>query len=448
MQITPFYSGRMAYDITADNGDKYVFVPKEFAEKGFVQDGLQWFEPEFLKAGAFEKAATFTLPDASGISDQAKALYQDPTQGYIWKAEDYAPINKDDFTMQSYPIGALPPIEGLARVKNQYNDQLVYKVPTEEGWQQTYIWGQNDNGSVKYRSVKVTPGKSLLGKVFGSAGDTLANFVNEGLGAINSLGPIPNLAIAAISPQTAAAIAAANAGQGAATGDWESAAINAGKAAILSNAGGAEADPNAVGGVTGPDNIDVGGGWSPAAGATAAELEAARLALEQPVTAEQITTNIAGDNIDAGGGWSPATGATETELAQARAAMAADSGLTFKQALDGVRAGLFVNAIAGDPLGLGGGTPSVGGGTTGFDIVPVPTEWKSPTYAPSAAPIDLESIFSNQNMLGGTQWQNLPSQNNLTFNEIFASGQQYTPMGTPVDINQIVGSILGQTTTG
>jgi hypothetical protein len=29
-------------------------------------------------------------------------------------------------------------------------------------------------------------------------------------------------------------------------------------------------DPNAVGGVTGPDNIDVGGGFNPAAGATAA----------------------------------------------------------------------------------------------------------------------------------------------------------------------------------
>ena len=40
------------------------------------------------------------------------------------------------------------------------------------------------------------------------------------------------------------------------------------------------ADPNAVGGATGPDNIDIGGGWSPATGATAAELEAARLALE------------------------------------------------------------------------------------------------------------------------------------------------------------------------
>ena len=225
MQITPFYSGRMAYDITADNGDKYVFVPKEFAEKGFVSDGVQWYEPEFLKKGAFDKASTFTLPDASAISDQAKALYQDPTQGYIWKAEDFKPINSDDFTFQNYVItDKYPAIEGLARVKNQYNDQLVYKVPTASGYQQSYIYDMNDKGT-QFRSVSITPGRSLLGKVFGSAGDTVANFVNEGLGAINSLGPIPNLAIAAISPQTAAAIAAANAGQAAAQGDWDRAQL-------------------------------------------------------------------------------------------------------------------------------------------------------------------------------------------------------------------------------
>ena len=121
-------------------------------------------------------------------------------------------------------------------------------------------------------------------------------------------------------------------------------------------------------------------------------------------------------------------------------------GLTFAQAADLAKAGLLVNAITGDPLGLGGGQPEQAAPTR-FEIVPVPTEWKSPTYATSAAPIDLESIFSNQNMLGGTQWQDLPSQRNMSFNDIFAAGQQQTPMGTPVDINQIVGSILGQTAT-
>jgi hypothetical protein len=267
-------------------------------------------------------------------------------------------------------------------------------------------------------------------------------------GMLSDLGPVANIAAAYFGGPLG--VAALNLAQGKNLED-------SAKAAAITYAaqqalGGADAgsDPNAVGGVYGPDNIDVGGGWSPAAGATAAELEAARLALEptSQVTANQITTDIAGDNIDAGGGWSPATGATEAELAQARAAMAAN-GWTFSEALNAVRGGLLVNALIGDPLGLGGGQPEqASAGSTGFQIVPVPTEWKSPTYATSAAPIDLESIFSNQNMLGGTQWQDLPSQRNMSFNDIFAAGQQQTPMGTPVDINQIVGSILGQTTTG
>ena len=123
-------------------------------------------------------------------------------------------------------------------------------------------------------------------------------------------------------------------------------------------------------------------------------------------------------------------------------------GLTFAQAADLARAGLLVNAVAGDPLGLSGSGGQQGGtGQTGFAMVPIPEEWESPTYAASSAPIDLSTIFSNQNMLGGTQWQGLPSQRNMSFNDIFASGQQQTPMGTPVDINQIVSSILGQAAT-
>jgi hypothetical protein len=128
----------------------------------------------------------------------------------------------------------------------------------------------------------------------------------------------------------------------------------------------------------------------------------------------------------------------------------AAKGLTFADALNYVRGGLLVNALVGDPLNLGGNTGGGGGGgtgTTGFDIVPVPSSWKSPTYAAPAAPIDINSLFTDMNLLGGTQWQGLVGQKpNISFNDIFASGQQSTPMGTPVDINQIVSAILGQNT--
>jgi hypothetical protein len=347
---------------------------------------------------------------------------------------------------------------------------------------------------------------------------------------------------------------------------------------------GLSADPNAVGGVTGPDNIDVGGGFNPAAGATAAELEAARAALNNVVSTpipdanivatelpalsdsavDQVISNLANeqqtynfyqdtpyqamgpfpdnaianaaDNIDVGGGFNPATGTGDAATAAAAAANppvlsvdavinnianAADnidvgggynpatgtgdvatanaaagnppvlsnvdtvisnitgnadraalnsnagygdtltsaqitafdaavaSGMSVADALNYARAGLLVNAITGDPLGLAGDTGGGGGGggTTGFAQVPIPAEWRSPTYAAPSAPIDLNSFFTDMNLLGGTQWQGLVGQKpNVSFNDIFAAGKQQTPMGTPVNINQIVSAILGQDT--
>lgn len=127
--------------------------------------------------------------------------------------------------------------------------------------------------------------------------------------------------------------------------------------------------------------------------------------------------------------------------------VAAGAGLTFKEGLDAVRAGLLVNALTGDPLGLGGDTG--GGGATapsGFAQVPIPESWKSPeyTYTP-VQNVSFEDLFPEVS-LQGTQWQNMPQAQ--TFNQLFAAGQQQTPMGTPVNINKIVGSILGQSTTG
>jgi len=230
----------------------------------------------------------------------------------------------------------------------------------------------------------------------------------------------------------------------------------------LDNYGLNSTDPNAVGGVTGPDNIDVGGGWSPADGAAAAELEAARAALEQPLvetpplTVEQITNDIANTSQPTGltsadkqalysnAGY----GDTMTSAQISAFDKAIASGLTVSDALNYARVALLVNSLTGDPLGLSPDQPQQQiSGQSGFAQVPIPAEWKSPTYAASSAPIDLSSIFSNQNMLGGTQWQGLPSQRNVSFNDIFAAGQQQTPMGTPVDINQIVSAILGQAAT-
>lgn len=278
------------------------------------------------------------------------------------------------------------------------------------------------------------------------------------------------------------------------------------------------ADPNAVGGVTGPDNIDVGGGFNPAgapitaeeiaqqiASPAAEQVAAEQAAIQQaiaeqsaPITAETITSQIApevnlgtataGDiamavdpvaaNIATGMSAEAAAALAAEQVAadlasQEAARIAAENaamdaalqdlansaspvfatsaaaqGLTLKQGLDAVRAGLLINAITGDPLGL---NDVVGkGGNTfanqGFAQVPIPEGWKSPeyTYTP-VQNVSFEDLFPGVS-LQGTQWQNMPQAQ--TFNQLFAAGQQQTPMGTPVDLNQIVGSILGQSTTG
>jgi hypothetical protein len=179
----------------------------------------------------------------------------------------------------------------------------------------------------------------------------------------------------------------------------------------------------------------------------------ATVAITPELTAQEVTDMIAKEQasamsaqeiqamIDAEAAASAAAAAaTPTQVAAAKAA-----GMSV---LDYVKASLLVNAITGDPLGLAGEQPTGGGGgATGFAQVPIPSDWRSPTYAASAAPIDLSSIFTDQNLLGGTQWQGLQSQQpNISFNDIFASGQQQTPMGNMVDINQIVSAILGQNT--
>jgi len=444
-------------------GQAYTFIPTSVVNKGVDAGDTNYVMPWFLSQdnmGELGKNSQYVdLAGQSWYGDYLKDTIGASTTGFL--------VPTGSIPFDSKLLTTKQEVKGIA----QTEDGPSYILQPPAGKSAQYITA-ND------RVMTITPGRSILGKVFGGIGDDLAGAFNDTLGSINELGPWVNAAIAIASPPTAAVIASANAGQAAAQGDWEKAALNAGKAVILSNAGdgllGSSTDPNAVGGVTGPDNIDVGGGFNPAAGATEAELQAARLALDSQgttgleslpssvntpqqafgtggteVTADQITSEITGNADKAALYGNAGYGDTMTSAQIDAFDKAVASGLTVSQALDYARAGLFVNAIAGDPLGLGGDT---GGGaapaSTGFAMVPIPAEWKSPTYAASSAPIDLSTIFSNQNMLGGTQWQGLPTQQpNMSFNDIFAAGQQQTPMGTPVDINQIVSSILGQAAT-
>jgi len=180
-----------------------------------------------------------------------------------------------------------------------------------------------------------------------------------------------------------------------------------------------------------PVAANIAAGMTPEVASAVAAEQLLTNQLAQPITADVVTSTIAGNADKAAG-----VGAGSS---------VASGGATLKNALDVARAGLLVNALTGDPLGLS----DIGGGGSsappGFAQVPIPEDWTSPTYTYSPVQnVTFEDLFPGVS-LQGTQWQNLPRSQ--TFNEMFAAGQQQTPMGSPVDINQIVGSILGQTTT-
>ena len=456
-----------------NNGNEYTFIPMSVIDKGASFNGESYLLPWFLESGNLDKLGKtgqyIDMAGASWYGDYLKDSVGSSTKGFLIPAGSL-PFDSKITVFKGNVLGVGDTKEGKAYVVDSQGSDGKYIA---------------SDGKI----TTLTAGHSILGDVFGDFGDSVSGFVNSGLDVISSLGPLGTIAMNAYMPGLGTAVTA---GTAAGRGDMTGALITAGIGEATGNSLGNDigtsgpsifsgTDPNAVGGVTGPDNIDVGGGFNPATppvispvlDSTAdnidvgggfnpatnagdvitAEAAANNLPVAPELTASQVTDMIAGENagqltaaetqalIDKeAADAAAAASATPAQVAAAKAA-----GMS---TLDYVRAGLLVNAITGDPLKLGGGGGGVGGGgTTGFEQVPIPAEWRSPTYAAPSAPIDLSSIFTDQNLLTGTQWQGLPTQQpNVSFNDIFASGQQQTPMGNMVDINQIVSSILGQNT--
>jgi hypothetical protein len=223
MDIKPFYSGRAYYDITADNGEKYVFVPQEFVQKGFVQDGQQFYSPGFLTPGALSTASAFTLPSDSSLTGAAKSIYKEPTKGFVWKADDFNKINYDDFSFKTYqPSNTYGTIQGYT-----LKDGVPYYVQEPApGANYTLL---DKGGTSTNTTVTVTRS--------GGGGGFLAGLGNEILKA----GPIVPLALDIAGtafgvPGIGTAVALGTAGGLAATGRPE-AALNYGAAALAGQLG-------------------------------------------------------------------------------------------------------------------------------------------------------------------------------------------------------------------
>lgn len=206
----------------------------------------------------------------------------------------------------------------------------------------------------------------------------------------------------------------------------------------------------AVGGTAALSALDAGMGAYPSTGNVGAS------ALDAGMNVYPSTGDIGASALDAGMGVYPSTG-TIGDVASS----AVPSGLSLSGS-DALRiAGIAATAAGAGSL-ANSGTSGTGGG--GFDIVPIPADWRSPTattvaqYTP-LAPID----FGNAQMLQGTQWEKLlsptynqpvPMQNpamstnpsNMSFEELtrILGGSKTSVPTQSVSINDVIAGIQSQ----
>jgi hypothetical protein len=424
---------RGIYQLNVDvNGQNYEFIPDSVLTKGMVFDDgsgvlRQYYFPKLLtnetQKQIQDNAIRFDIgsnPEAKSRIDQMGAT----TTGILVPAGTV-----DIGGAKMYDITSVRgPIQGMGNT----SEGPSYIMPANGAY------GRYIAEDGKITTLTQTGGSSLLGRVLGGWVDNLTG----ALGVQDLANSVNDFFQTDVGKAVKLAALASN----------------------LSNIG-TEGAGSEVGGVTGPDNIDVGGGFNPAGAAPitaetitqqistpAAEQIAAEQASAQQFAAEQAAAQTAQQEAARIAAENAAYDQAMQDLAKNYvspefATSAAAQGLTFKQALDATRAGLLINAVTGDPLGLSdvGGSAGNNFAESGFAQVPIPEDWKSPTYTYSPVQnVTFEDLFPGVS-LQGTQWQNMPQAQ--TFNEMFASGQQQTPMGSPVDINQIVGSILGQSAT-
>ena len=183
--ITPYYSGRGYYDVTGADGNKYIYVPKEFVEKGFVSGGTQWVNDNFLNQDLLSKSSAFKLDNADAITGAAKSLYSDPTNGYVWKYSDLYPYT-NDFSFGGYGISAdFPAIQGLGSA----NGRPVYVTSAASGQDQTVYTG---GGNFDNTRIERTGGGGLfggfLGQVFNPILSGISGIVGGVSGAVAGLG--------------------------------------------------------------------------------------------------------------------------------------------------------------------------------------------------------------------------------------------------------------------
>ena len=163
--------------LTGSDGNPYFFVSRDYANKGFVDDGIQFYNSQFLSPGVFDNAAQYKLDDG--------------TQGFVWKQEDAKKLgflNPETSTLGSkrgyYIDGSNPAILGIS-----------YPVYTSDAFKQ----------NLSYVSAPVKISDQLVGQQFITGDGTrydgsfgyeyylkgwAADRLRAGLPTVNALMPI------------------------------------------------------------------------------------------------------------------------------------------------------------------------------------------------------------------------------------------------------------------
>jgi hypothetical protein len=163
--------------LTGADNNPYFFVSRDYANKGFVDNGIQFYNSQFLSPGVFDSAAQYKLDDG--------------TQGFVWKQEDAKKLgflNPETSTIGSkrgYTIdGSNPAILGIS-----------YPVYTSDAFKQ----------NLSYVSAPVKISDQLVGQQFITGDGTrydgsfgyeyylkgwAADRLRAGLPTVNALMPI------------------------------------------------------------------------------------------------------------------------------------------------------------------------------------------------------------------------------------------------------------------
>ena len=98
--------------VTGADGEKYVYVPLEFVQKGMIDESTneQYYTPEYLNGNTFKNAIQYTLPDSAGLSPMFAQQYKEPNKGFLWKQSDFDKVVSPGVSF--YSLNTFPPILG------------------------------------------------------------------------------------------------------------------------------------------------------------------------------------------------------------------------------------------------------------------------------------------------------------------------------------------------